>query len=130
MTPPRMSANARWFGVVTVLAMASSIAYHAQFPPALPWTVLPIMIYSVGLALTMPNMTLFAIDLFPNNRGLAASLQAFQQGMFNAVVAGAVSPYVAESGLSLVVTSFLLLAVGAACTFTYFRLPELREQRV
>ena len=114
--------------IVMIVAMASSIAYHARFPPALPWTVLPIMIYSVGLALTMPNMTLFAIGLFPNNRGLAASLQAFQQGMFNALVASALSPYVSGSGLSLAITSFVLLAAGAVCTFAYFRLPDLRER--
>jgi len=34
MTPPRMSANARWFGVVTVLAMASSIASSWDPAPA------------------------------------------------------------------------------------------------
>ncbi len=110
-------------------AAACSVAYHQWFPPALPWTVLPVMMYTVGMALATPNLTLFVLDLFPRNRGLAASLQGFQQSLFAALIAGAVSPYVAGSGLSLAATSALLLTLGAGCAFIYSRLPRLEEQR-
>lgn len=110
-------------------AAACSVAYHHWFPPALPWTVLPVMMYTVGMALATPNLTLFVLDLFPRNRGLAASLQGFQQSLFAALIAGAVSPYVAGSGLSLAATTAVLLMSGAACAFIYSRLPRLQEQR-
>lgn len=109
-------------------AAALSVGYHLWFPPALPWTVLPVMLYTLGMSLAMPNLTLFVLDLFPRNRGLAASLQGFQQSLFATFVAGAVSPYVAGSGLSLVTTSAVLLATGAICAFIYSRLPRLQEQ--
>ena len=110
-------------------AAACSLAYHLWFPPALPWTVLPVMAYTVGMSLAMPNLTLFVLDLFPRNRGLAASLQSFQQSFFAALVAGGLSPYVAGSGLSLAVTSAALLTTGAGCAFIYSRLPRLPELR-
>jgi DHA1 family bicyclomycin/chloramphenicol resistance-like MFS transporter len=99
------------------------------FPPALPWTVLPLTVYTIGLSLAVPNLTIFALDLFPHNRGLAASLQVFQGSMFNAIVAGAVAPYVAGSGLGLAATNAAFLICGAGCTFVYFRLPRVPEQR-
>ncbi len=110
-------------------AAACSVGYHLWLPPALPWTVLPVMAYTIGMSLAMPNLTLFVLDLFPRNRGLAASLQGFQQSFFCALVAGAVSPYVSGSGLSLATTSAVLLVSGAFCAFIYSRLPRLQEQR-
>ena len=56
---------------------------------------------------------------------MAASLQGFQQSFFAALVAGAVSPYVAGSGLKLAITSAVLLASGAVCAFIYSRLPRV-----
>ena len=109
-------------------AAACGVGYHLWFPPALPWTVLPVMMYTVGMALATPNLTLFVLDLFPRNRGLAASLQSFQQSLFAALIAGAVSPYVAESGLDLAATTAVFLTLGAGCALIYSRLPRLPEQ--
>ncbi len=105
-------------------AAVFNLGYHLLRAPALPWTVLPVMIYTVGMSLAMPNLTLFALDLFPRNRGLGASLQGFQQSFFAAIVAGAVSPLAAVSGLGLATTSFTLLLSGAACAFAYSKLPK------
>ena len=109
-------------------AAAFSAGYHLLYAPALPWTVLPVTVYAVGMALAMPTMTLLALDLFPGNRGLAASLQGFQQNLFSAIVAGVVSPYVAGSGLGLAATSAALLISGAGCAFIYSRLARSQEQ--
>jgi DHA1 family bicyclomycin/chloramphenicol resistance-like MFS transporter len=37
------------------------------------------MVYTGGMALGMPSLTLLALDLFPKNRGLTASLLGFAQ---------------------------------------------------
>src|SRR6185436_37832 len=61
-----------------------NVFYHAFAPAALPWTVLPFMTYGLGMALAGPSIILLALDLFPANRGLAASLQGFIQSACDA----------------------------------------------
>lgn len=111
-------------------AAVFNVVYHAFFAAALPWTVLAVMMYAAGMALGMPNLVLLALDLFPHNRGLAASLQGFQHSMFSAIVAGAVAPYVAGTGLSLAATTAALLACGACCALVYLKLPRAQEQPI
>ena len=96
-------------------AAAFNAAYHAILPPALPWTVLPVMIYSIGMSLAMPSITLLLLDLFPGNRGLAASLQSAQQSLFAGLAAGLLSPYLSSSGAALSVGMAVLLAGGFSC---------------
>jgi MFS transporter, DHA1 family, multidrug resistance protein len=108
-------------------AAAFNIIYHSLFAAALPWTVLAVMMYAAGMALAMPNLVLFALDLFPHNRGMAASLQGFQHSLFSAIVAGAVSPYVAGTGLGLAATTAAFLTCGAGCAFIYSSLPQAQE---
>jgi len=116
-TTPRRTVGLGY--VILALAATISIGYHAVFPPAIPWTVLPIMLYTVGMALAMPSLTLLALDLFPHNRGMAASVQGFTQSMMNAVLAGVVSPMVAYSQFSLALSAGTFLVLGAACWFYY-----------
>jgi MFS transporter, DHA1 family, multidrug resistance protein len=112
---------------VMLLAVAAGVGYHALFPAALPWTVLAVMMYTTGLSLVMPSLTLFSLDLFPQNRGLAASLQVFQNSIFNTITAAAISPFVSGTGLGLSLTAALFLACGAISTLTYFRLQKSAE---
>jgi DHA1 family bicyclomycin/chloramphenicol resistance-like MFS transporter len=116
------------FGVMFA-AVACNIAYHAFFAPALPWTVLCVMLYTTGMAITMPTLTLLALDLFPHNRGMAASLQASQHGMFTAITAAAIVPHVADSALAVALTATGLLACGTLCVWIYLRMPKLPENR-
>ncbi len=113
-------------------AVGCSMTYHYLFPPALPWTVLFVMMYSMGMSLAMPNLTIYALDLFPQNRGLAASLQVFQQYIYTSIVAGVVSPFVSDSALGMAVTSCAFLSCGGCCAFYYFKLrsavPQVKEQ--
>ena len=108
--------------VVMAIAATLSIGYHLALPPAIPWTVLPLMLYSLGMALAMPSITLLALDLFPRNRGMAASVQGFTQSMCNALLAGIISPLVAGTQLSLAVTAGVAMVLGAACWLNYLRL--------
>ncbi len=109
------------FAVMATAAFLS-IGYHLMYPPAVPWTVLPLMLYALGMALAMPSITLLALDLFPRNRGMAASVQGFTQSMCNALLAGLISPLVAGTQLSLAATAGIAMALGAACWLNYLRL--------
>jgi DHA1 family bicyclomycin/chloramphenicol resistance-like MFS transporter len=75
-----------------------------------PWSVLPIMIYTMGTSVVMPSVTLLLLDLFPTMRGMAASLQGFVQFTLSAVNAGTIAPFLAHSlkALALGMAGFTL----------------------
>lgn len=106
-------------------AAALNLAYSGFFEPALPWTVLPVMLYSMGMALGMPSVTLLALDLFPHNRGMAASLQGFEQSFLSGIVAGFVSPLLSHADLALAGGMAGLLLLGWLAWMTYLRLGAL-----
>lgn len=103
-------------------AAAFNVLYNLAFPPALPWTVLPVMAYTVGMSLAMPSVTLLLLDLFPDNRGLAASLQAAQQSFFTGLASGLLSPWLSDSALALAGGMAALLASGCACWYMFSRI--------
>ncbi len=73
-------------------ASAMNVLYHAIFPPALPWSVVPLFFYTFGMSVAAPGITLLILDLFPSIRGVVASSQSFVQTMLGAIVAGVVAP--------------------------------------
>ncbi len=110
-------------------AAAINLAYNLSFTPALPWAVLPIALYSTGMALAMPSITLLALDLFPLNRGLVSSLQGFVQTTLNAVVAGAISPLVSFSTGYLATGMLTFLLLGRLAWMAYLRSAALPPER-
>jgi DHA1 family bicyclomycin/chloramphenicol resistance-like MFS transporter len=114
---------------VMFAAVACNVGFHAVLAPALPWTVLCVMLYTTGMAIAMPTLTLLALDLFPHNRGMAASLQAFQHSMFTALAAVAIVPHVAESALAVALTAAALLICGVLCAVVYLRMPKIPESK-
>ena len=87
--------------LIMACAVVFNIVYCLIFPPALPWTVLPVMIYTIGMALAMPSVSLIALDLFPKLRGMTSSLQGFAHSLFAGITAGVVSPFLSHSALML-----------------------------
>ena len=78
----------------------------------LPWPVLMLPVYSFGIALAFPILTLAMLDEFPHNRGAASSVQSFVSLLANAAIAGVLAPAVAFSLPSLAVTALGLTAVA------------------
>ncbi|KAB7764591.1 multidrug effflux MFS transporter [Xanthomonas maliensis] len=78
---------------------------------ALPWAVLPIFLAGLGMALIFPILALAVLDMYPQQRGLASSLQAFTQLMTNTLVAGVLSPLLSTDPhhLALGMAGFFLL---------------------
>jgi len=83
------------------LAALANVGYNYLFPAEVPWAVLPLFMYSFALALSMPPMTLLALNHFPNHNGLAASMQSFIQMLLFALVSGLVAPLLFESAFKL-----------------------------
>jgi DHA1 family bicyclomycin/chloramphenicol resistance-like MFS transporter len=112
MAPGRL----KWIGFGTMLVAAVlNIGYNALFPAAIPWAVLPLAIYTFGLAVAMPAIQMSALSLFPDNRGLASSMLGFIQMMSFALVSGLVAPILFDSAFKLAcgVGVGLLLSFGA-----------------
>lgn len=108
-------------------AAAFNLAYSAAAEPALPWSVLPVMIYTTGMALAMPSITLLALELFPRHRGMTSSLQGFIHSLLSGVSAGLISPLLSHSDLTLALGMTGLLTLGALAWFCYLRAAARRE---
>jgi DHA1 family bicyclomycin/chloramphenicol resistance-like MFS transporter len=108
------------FGYVGMLAaVAANIGFHAFHGPVLPWSVAPLFLYAMGMALTMPSLVLFGLDIFPSQKGLAASCQAFLMSAINTATAGLLSPLANSSALRLAIVSALLMGSGLACSIAF-----------
>jgi DHA1 family bicyclomycin/chloramphenicol resistance-like MFS transporter len=91
-------------------------------PPGLPWSVLPIPIYTLGMSLAMPCLTLLSLDPFPAQRGLASSCQMFLQSIFNGLVAGVIAPVLWGSTRTLAFGMAGLMVLGAASAWMHLRM--------
>ena len=90
--------------------------------PALPWAVLPLFVYTFGMSLAMPCLTLFALDPFPAQRGLAASCQTFLQSGFNGLSAALIAPLLWGSTRSLALGMGGLMLAGGLAALARHRL--------
>lgn len=93
-------------------ASIANVTYHLFFPPAIPWSVIPLFFYTLGMSLIAPTLTLLVMDLFPNIRGTVASCQSFTQTMLGAVVSGLVAPFLVHSVLWLALGQLTFAVVG------------------
>lgn len=90
------------------------------------WALLPIAIFAFGWALMVPVVTLLVLDLHPERRGMASSLQMFIGSSANGLVAGLISPLVMHSTVALAATSVLMMCVGlSAWIFVRRRWPAI-----
>ncbi len=97
---------------VMFAALAWNLLYNLLFPPALFWNLAPLMIYTTGMSLVAPSITLNLMDQFPELRGTVSSLQGFSQTMLSSLVAGAIAPLVWDSPLTLALTMAFFLTWG------------------
>lgn len=102
------------FGIMGA-AGAINVGYNYFFAAAVPWAVLPLAIYTFGLAVAMPALQVGALALFPDNRGLASSMLSFLQMMVFALVSGLVAPMLFHSALHLALGVLGGLVAGFAC---------------
>jgi DHA1 family bicyclomycin/chloramphenicol resistance-like MFS transporter len=84
--------------------------------------VLPYLVYGMGMAFSGPTVQLMVIDLFPQLRGTASSLQGFTHSISTAIVAGFVAPLISASGLTLALGAAALVTSGSLCWLGYRRI--------
>ena len=108
--------------LVMGVAALGNIGLNLWLPPALPWSIVPLFVYTFGMSLAMPCLTLLALDPFPRQRGLAASCQMFLQAGSNGLVAGLIAPALWASTLSLACGMGALMLLGASAAWLDHRL--------
>lgn len=119
--------NSRLSGIVAPLKLAGTgmlIAVIAGLlnagasllpgAPLLPWAVLGPSVLALGTALCFPILQLEMLDLFPHQRGSAASMQSFISLLLNAALAGIVAPLVTGTVLHLSLASLGFIILGSS----------------
>src|SRR5699024_5649189 len=103
------------------------------FTGGLHWSLLMAvcgpMLIAFTVALVFAPIQLEVLDLFPHERGAAASLGTFFGLMLNAVLAGVVAPLVSSSLRSLALTSAGFAVLGAAMWAWHLRAVGGRARR-
>ena len=97
------------------LSALINIVYNAVVPsPQLPWAVLPTVLSAFGIALVFPILTLVILDMYPQMRGTASSMQAFVGLLSNALIAGVLSPMLSDRPMHLALGAAAFTAVAYA----------------
>ena len=108
--PPRRQIR---LGFIIMLAMSLlNLAFNAAGNSVLIWALLPLGVFAFGWALMVPVVSLMVLDLAPDRRGMASSLQACVGSVANGLVAGVLAPLVMHSTLALAIASLGLMLVG------------------
>lgn len=108
--------------VIALLNLAANLLFDAH----VSWALFPIAIFAFGWALMVPVVTLLVLDLHPERRGMASSLQAFIGSTANGLVAGVIAPLVMHSTPALAAVSLGMLGIGLlSWVWLHHRWPEI-----
>ena len=115
------------YGFVIMLSVSLlNLAANLLFTPQVWWALLPIAIFAFGWALMVPVVTLLVLDMYPERRGMASSLQAVIASTANGLVAGALAPLVMHSGVGLASASLGMMCIGLfAWLYLHRRWPDI-----
>jgi DHA1 family bicyclomycin/chloramphenicol resistance-like MFS transporter len=122
--PPKQQI--RYGFIVMLLVSVVNVVANLLWVPQAGWAMFPIALFAFGWALMVPVVTLLVLDLHPERRGMASSLQACIGSTANGIVAGVVAPLVMHSALALALTSISMLGIGLlAWLWLHRRWPEI-----
>ncbi len=99
--------------VIMVVAVIVNLIQVWLFQAQILTVIGPLVLYSLGMAIIMPAVTILALDCFPENRGAAAAMQSFIQMSICAGVASVAVPLLHTQWLYFVMgqAAFLLIAL-------------------
>ncbi len=114
-------------GFVIMLSVSLiNLAANLLFKAHVSWALIPIAVFSFGWALMVPVVTLLVLDLYPERRGMASSMQAFIGSTANGLVAGVIAPLVMHSTPALAAVSLGMTCIGlVAWLYLHHRWPEI-----
>jgi len=74
-------------------------------------SIFPLVLYSAGIGIVMPVMTVLTLDCFPQNRGAASAVQGSTQMMGNALIASIAVPLLSVQPEWMALGQLLLLVI-------------------
>jgi DHA1 family bicyclomycin/chloramphenicol resistance-like MFS transporter len=112
--------------VIMLVTSVLNLVANLLLPAHVSWALFPIALFALGWALMVPVVTLLVLDLHPDRRGMASSLQAVVGSTANGIVAGVVAPLVMHSTVGLACASLLLMCVGlVSWVYLHHRWPDI-----
>jgi MFS transporter, DHA1 family, multidrug resistance protein len=91
-------------------------------PLRVPWSVLPLTVYTFGFALMAPVATIQSLDLFPTRKGLASSLQGFAHIIVFALISSIGARFVFRSGINHAYGLAIMMLASCLSYYGYRRL--------
>ncbi len=99
------------FVIMLCIGVVNLIA-NLLFTAHVSWALWPLGIFAFGWAMMVPVVTLLILDLHPDRRGMASSLQMFIGSGSNGIVAGLIAPWVMHSTVGLATASLCMMGIG------------------
>jgi DHA1 family bicyclomycin/chloramphenicol resistance-like MFS transporter len=116
----------RYGFLVMLLVSTINLVANLLFTAQAWWAMIPIAIFAFGWAMMVPVITLLVLDLHPDRRGMASSLQAFIGSTANGLVAGVIAPLVMHSTQAMAASSLAMMCLGlVAWIYLHGRWPEI-----
>jgi DHA1 family bicyclomycin/chloramphenicol resistance-like MFS transporter len=107
----RMATIKIGFGLMGFAAVLNLII-NLSLPPGLPWSLIPLPIYTCGMALCVPTLQLMGLDQFPARRGLASSCMGTAHTAVMAITSATIVPLLWGSTLTLALGMASYLVLG------------------
>ena len=111
----RPAAQIRLGFLIMLGISALNVGLSLVLPPHAGWALWPVAVFSFGWSVMTPSVTLLLLDLVPERRGMASSVQSFVSGVLNGLVAGVLAPLVMHSSPGLALASAALMLGGLLC---------------
>ncbi len=116
----------RYGFVIMLLIALINLGSNMLFKAHVAWALFPIAIFAFGWAMMVPVVTLLVLDLHPERRGMASSLQSFIASMANGLVAGVIAPLIMHSPVAMAAVSLAMMCIGLiAWAYLHRRWPEI-----
>jgi DHA1 family bicyclomycin/chloramphenicol resistance-like MFS transporter len=90
-----------------------NVTFHVMHAATVPWSILPLGFYALGMSLATPGLLLMGLDQFPQMRGLAASCQAFAMVLLAGLITQ-LAPTFGGRALALALVQAALCVAGFA----------------
>lgn len=98
--------------IVLTLGTLLNTAQALWLEQAIITAVLPLVVYTIGIGIAMPAMTVLSLDCFPDNRGTASAMQSFIQMMGNALISSIAVPLLSLQPAYMAVGQTALIALA------------------
>jgi DHA1 family bicyclomycin/chloramphenicol resistance-like MFS transporter len=122
--PPKQQI--RYGFLIMLVVSVVNVTANMLFAAHVAWAMFPIAVFAFGWALMVPVVTLLVLDLYPERRGMASSLQAFIGSSANGIVAGVLAPLIMHSTVALAIASLCMMCIGLfAWVWLHRRWPEI-----